>query len=117
MENLLGFSRFISKPNLYWTLYIFSSNKLISHFVSGTVTCLCFTPDGSHLVATSEDGSIKFFRVGSWQVEKDFSTAHKGTGQLNFILYIFNCKLKFIFVTRVYIFYMLNDYFYIICFS
>uniref|UniRef100_A0A1B6DFU6 Uncharacterized protein n=1 Tax=Clastoptera arizonana TaxID=38151 RepID=A0A1B6DFU6_9HEMI len=47
---------------------------------SGTITCLCFTPDGSHLVVASEDGSIKFFRVGSWQIEKDFTTAHKGTG-------------------------------------
>uniref|UniRef100_A0A1B6DYN2 Uncharacterized protein n=2 Tax=Clastoptera arizonana TaxID=38151 RepID=A0A1B6DYN2_9HEMI len=46
---------------------------------SGTITCLCFTPDGSHLVVASEDGSIKFFRVGSWQIEKDFTTAHKGT--------------------------------------
>lgn len=52
------------------------SNMLMEH--NGTVTCLSFTPDGSFLVSCSEDGSMKFFRVGSWQTEKEFKKAHKG---------------------------------------
>uniref|UniRef100_A0A8D8ZKI6 p21-activated protein kinase-interacting protein 1-like n=1 Tax=Cacopsylla melanoneura TaxID=428564 RepID=A0A8D8ZKI6_9HEMI len=45
----------------------------------GTITCLKFTPDGSHLISCSDDGSIAIFRVGSWQLEKLFKNAHKGT--------------------------------------
>ncbi|XP_054285848.1 p21-activated protein kinase-interacting protein 1-like [Macrosteles quadrilineatus] len=46
---------------------------------NGTITSLSFTPDGSHLISTSEDGSIKIFRQGSWQMEKVWPNAHKGT--------------------------------------
>ncbi|KAL1452222.1 hypothetical protein WDU94_006517 [Cyamophila willieti] len=45
----------------------------------GTITCLKFTPDSSHLISCSDDGSIAIFRVGSWQLEKLFKNAHKGT--------------------------------------
>lgn len=48
-------------------------------FVSGTVTSLKFTPERGHLMSCSEDGSIAIFRVGSWQLEKVWATAHKGT--------------------------------------
>jgi protein MAK11 len=51
-------------------------------FIAGTVNCLSFSPDGSHLLSGSEDGSIAIFRTGSWQLEKLFSKAHKGEGKL-----------------------------------
>ncbi|XP_021918180.1 p21-activated protein kinase-interacting protein 1-like isoform X2 [Zootermopsis nevadensis] len=45
---------------------------------SGTVNCISFSPNGSHLLSGSEDGSIAIFRTGSWQLEKLFTKAHKG---------------------------------------
>ncbi|XP_026681116.1 p21-activated protein kinase-interacting protein 1-like [Diaphorina citri] len=53
------------------------SGALMQH--EGTITCLKFTPEGSHLISCSDDGSIAIFRVGSWQLEKLFKKAHKGT--------------------------------------
>ncbi|XP_014291070.1 p21-activated protein kinase-interacting protein 1-like [Halyomorpha halys] len=50
---------------------------------SGTVTCVRFTPDGSHLISASEDGSIAIFKVGSWFMEKVWPKAHKGMGVLH----------------------------------
>ncbi|XP_069701402.1 p21-activated protein kinase-interacting protein 1-like [Periplaneta americana] len=62
------------------TLYDMKSRKetgtLVQHH--GTVNCLSFSPNGSHLLSGSEDGSIAVFRTGSWQVEKVFPKAHKG---------------------------------------
>lgn len=62
--------------NIYDMFLRKESNMLMEH--NGTVTCLSFTPDGSFLVSCSEDGSMKFFRVGSWMIEKEFKKAHKG---------------------------------------
>lgn len=44
-----------------------------------TINCLAFTPEGSHLFACSNDGSITAIRCGNWQLEKVWPTAHKGT--------------------------------------
>jgi WD40 repeat protein len=51
-------------------------------FDAGTVNCLTFSPNGSHLLSGGEDGSIAVFRTGSWQLEKVFAKAHKGEGKL-----------------------------------
>lgn len=45
---------------------------------AGTVNCLAFTPNGSHLFACSSDGSISAIRCGNWQIEKHLLKAHKG---------------------------------------
>ncbi|PSN57715.1 p21-activated protein kinase-interacting 1-like protein [Blattella germanica] len=62
------------------TLYDMNSRResgiLVQH--TGTVNCLNFSPNGSHLLSASEDGSIAVFRTGSWQLEKIFPKAHKG---------------------------------------
>lgn len=63
--------------NIYDMFLRKESNMLMEH--NGTVTCLRFTPDGSFLISCSEDGTMKLFRVGSWQMEKEFTKAHKGT--------------------------------------
>ncbi|XP_050539726.1 p21-activated protein kinase-interacting protein 1-like isoform X1 [Daktulosphaira vitifoliae] len=47
---------------------------------SGTVTSLSFTPDESHLISTSEDGSIAIYETGSWKLKKLWDKAHKGSG-------------------------------------
>lgn len=57
------------------------SGILINH--SGTITCLRFTPDGSHLISASEDGSISIYKIGSWFLEKTWPKAHKGMGVLH----------------------------------
>lgn len=46
---------------------------------NGTISCICFTPDASHLISASEDGSIAIFKTGSWQLEKVWNSAHKGS--------------------------------------
>ncbi|KAJ9589507.1 hypothetical protein L9F63_017292 [Diploptera punctata] len=70
------------------TLYDMKNRKecgiLVQH--NGMVNCMLFSPNGSHLLSGSEDGSIAIFRTGSWQLEKLFPKAHKGevhpTGKL-----------------------------------
>lgn len=54
---------------------------------SGTVTSLAFTPDESHLISTSEDGSIAMFETGTWKLKKLWDKAHKGSGRLVIKLY------------------------------
>lgn len=44
------------------------------------MTDLQFTPEQSHLISCSQDGSVAIYRVGSWQMEKVWTEAHKGTG-------------------------------------
>ncbi|KAL4122572.1 hypothetical protein QTP88_014878 [Uroleucon formosanum] len=46
---------------------------------SGTVTSLSFTPDESHLISTSDDGSIAMFETGTWKLKKLWDKAHKGS--------------------------------------
>uniref|UniRef100_A0A0A9W3E6 p21-activated protein kinase-interacting protein 1 n=1 Tax=Lygus hesperus TaxID=30085 RepID=A0A0A9W3E6_LYGHE len=60
-------------------LYDFKVRKqggMLMHH-SGTVTCMKFTPDGSHLVTCGEDGSIAIVAVGSWMLRKIWPKAHK----------------------------------------
>lgn len=52
---------------------------------SGTVTSLAFTPDESHLISTSDDGSIAMFETGTWKIKKLWDKAHKGLGKLTLI--------------------------------
>lgn len=52
------------------------SGMLVHH--NGTVNCLSFSPNGSHLLSGADDGSIAVVRTGSWQLEKVFAKAHKG---------------------------------------
>lgn len=46
----------------------------------GAITCLQFTPDGSHLVSASVDGSIAMYKKGTWSVDTFWQSAHKGNG-------------------------------------
>jgi len=62
---------------LYDMRYRRESGKLMHH--KDTINCLAFTPEGTHLFACSNDGSITAIRCGNWQLEKVWSTAHKGT--------------------------------------
>ncbi|KAL0132374.1 hypothetical protein PUN28_000270 [Cardiocondyla obscurior] len=54
------------------------SGKLVHH--KDTVSCLAFSPEGSHLFSCSNDGSITVVRCGNWQIEKIWPVAHKGMG-------------------------------------
>ncbi|XP_050432870.1 p21-activated protein kinase-interacting protein 1-like isoform X2 [Adelges cooleyi] len=47
---------------------------------TGTVTSLSFTPDESHLISTSDDGSIAIYETGTWKIKKLWDKAHKGSG-------------------------------------
>ncbi|XP_012534715.1 p21-activated protein kinase-interacting protein 1-like [Monomorium pharaonis] len=62
---------------LYDMRYRRESGKLIHH--KDTINCIAFTPEGSHLFSCSNDGSITAVRCGSWQLEKVWPTAHKGS--------------------------------------
>ncbi|CAD6228224.1 GSCOCG00006414001-RA-CDS [Cotesia congregata] len=53
------------------------SGKLMHH--NGTVNCVSFTPDATHLVSCSSDGSIAVVRCGNWQLEKHWTSAHKNS--------------------------------------
>lgn len=55
-----------------------SETQMLLHH-TGTITSLSFTPDDTHLMTTSEDGSISAVRSGSWVVEKIWHRAHKGS--------------------------------------
>lgn len=47
-------------------------------FHTGTVNCVAFTPEASHLFTCSNDGSIAAIRCGNWQLEKHWQKPHKG---------------------------------------
>lgn len=46
---------------------------------NGTVNCLEFTENNSHLISGGADGVLAIVRVGSWMLEKVWEKAHKGT--------------------------------------
>ncbi|XP_012274424.1 p21-activated protein kinase-interacting protein 1-like [Orussus abietinus] len=52
------------------------SGRLAHH--NGTINVIEFTPDASHLLTGSSDGSISIVRCGNWQLEKHWQKAHKG---------------------------------------
>ena len=41
---------------------------------------ISFTPDASHIITVSSDGTIGIVRCGNWQVEKHWLQPHKGLG-------------------------------------
>lgn len=53
------------------------SGKLTHH--NDTVNCVSFTPDSSHLLSCSGDGSVAVVRCGNWQLDKHWRDAHKGS--------------------------------------
>lgn len=50
---------------------------------SSTINCLRFTPNHTHLISGTADGSITMVRVGNWQIEKTWDKAHKGAAILD----------------------------------
>ncbi|KAB0793144.1 hypothetical protein PPYR_12764 [Photinus pyralis] len=46
---------------------------------SATVNCLAFTPEHTHLLSGCNNGVLAIVRVGSWQLEKVWEKAHKGS--------------------------------------
>ncbi|XP_008543125.1 p21-activated protein kinase-interacting protein 1-like [Microplitis demolitor] len=63
--------------NLYDMKSRTESGKLIHH--NGTVNCVTFTPDATHLLSCSSDGNIGVVRCGNWQLEKNWTSAHKNS--------------------------------------
>ncbi|XP_033207209.1 p21-activated protein kinase-interacting protein 1-like [Belonocnema kinseyi] len=61
---------------LYDMRYRSENGKLMHH--NDSVNCVTFTPDASHLLTGSSDGSIGVVRCGNWQVEKLWQKPHKG---------------------------------------
>ncbi|XP_063976354.1 p21-activated protein kinase-interacting protein 1-like [Diachasmimorpha longicaudata] len=53
------------------------TGKLMHH--DGTVNCVAFTPDATHLLSCGNDGSIGIVRCGNWQLEKHWKAPHKGS--------------------------------------
>ncbi|XP_012268225.2 p21-activated protein kinase-interacting protein 1-like [Athalia rosae] len=53
------------------------SGKLTHH--NDTVNGIAFTPDSSHILTCSSDGSIGAVRCGNWKLEKHWKSAHKGS--------------------------------------
>lgn len=49
---------------------------LMNH--NGTINSVAFTHSGTHLLTTSDDGSIIVTRTGNWQIEKIWKKAHGG---------------------------------------
>lgn len=50
---------------------------------NATINCLKFTSNHSHLISGSSDGELAIVRVGSWQLEKIWGKAHKGSAILD----------------------------------
>ncbi|KAK5642088.1 hypothetical protein RI129_008255 [Pyrocoelia pectoralis] len=50
---------------------------------SATVNCLAFTPEHTHLISGCNNGMLAIVRVGSWQLEKVWEKAHKGSAILD----------------------------------
>lgn len=49
----------------------------VINYHNATVTCLEFTPDGSHLVTANQNGDIAIFRCKDWALVKLWKAAHK----------------------------------------
>lgn len=59
---------------------------LLTHH-NGTVNCLQFTEDHTHLISGGQDGMLAIIRVGNWQLEKVWENAHKGAAILDIALH------------------------------
>ncbi|XP_046465767.1 p21-activated protein kinase-interacting protein 1-like [Neodiprion pinetum] len=53
------------------------TGKLTHH--NDTVNSIAFTPNASHILTCSTDGSIAAVRCGNWKLEKHWKNAHKGS--------------------------------------
>ncbi|XP_046744913.1 p21-activated protein kinase-interacting protein 1-like [Diprion similis] len=53
------------------------TGKLAHH--NDTVNSIAFTPNASHILTCSTDGSIAAVRCGNWRLEKHWKNAHKGS--------------------------------------
>lgn len=54
---------------------------------SGTINCLRFTQNNSHLISGGADGALAIVRIGSWLLEKIWDKAHKGAPILDIALH------------------------------
>lgn len=54
---------------------------------NGTVNCLQFTNDASHLISGGADGTLAIVRTGSWQLEKIWDKAHKGSAIIDIAIH------------------------------
>ncbi|XP_043284150.1 p21-activated protein kinase-interacting protein 1-like [Venturia canescens] len=61
---------------LYDMRYRIESGRLMHH--TGTINCINFTPEASHVMTASNDGSIGIVRCGNWELEKHWKAPHKG---------------------------------------
>lgn len=61
---------------LYDLRYRIECARLMHH--NGTVNCVAFSPETSHLFTCSNDGTIAAIRCGNWQIEKHWLKPHKG---------------------------------------
>ncbi|CAK9802978.1 p21-activated protein kinase-interacting protein 1-like [Anthophora quadrimaculata] len=61
---------------LYDLRYRIECARLMHH--NGTVNCVAFSPETSHLFTCSNDGTIAAIRCGNWQLEKHWLKPHKG---------------------------------------
>lgn len=52
--------------------------SFIFTILADTVNCISFTPDASHVITGSSDGTMSIIRCGNWITEKHFPTPHKG---------------------------------------
>ncbi|KAF2900967.1 hypothetical protein ILUMI_05213 [Ignelater luminosus] len=50
---------------------------------NATVNCIDFTPEHTHVISGSADGTLAVVRVGNWQLEKIWENAHKGSAILD----------------------------------
>lgn len=65
--------------NIYNMVTLEVSHVLNYH--EATVTCLEFTPDGSHLISANQNGDIVTFRCQDWAVVKVWKESHaQGNG-------------------------------------
>lgn len=65
----------------YINLYDMVSLKPVGSInaYNGTVTCLEFPNDGSHLLSGCQDGSIAIYQAPSWKMVKLWKEAHKSS--------------------------------------
>lgn len=53
----------------------------------GTINCLQFTKNNSHLISGGADGLLAIVRVGSWMLEKIWEKAHKGAAIIDIAIH------------------------------
>ncbi|GLH03598.1 POC1 centriolar protein homolog [Gryllus bimaculatus] len=63
--------------HFYDMLYRRDIGVLMHH--NGTVNCVEFTPNGSHLLTGGDDGKIAILRASDFEMEKFWGSAHKGS--------------------------------------